>query len=766
MRNRINIFIIIALLLSSLIGMTGCVDEEYNSHSALSNYSLVLSLPIEDVKDIRTRAIEESSITDIFAVIIRNGVAKYESVQSFSVSGVNVQVTLNKLSPKDGEKLYVFCNTGLSSVIAANEEQLLTRVTCTNMVNDGLTMYGTIEISSVNENVELKRSLAKSTLTTPTELTVKCWKICNVPEQGYVSGGYPTDANLEDLTRNSGEIAYFIPRTDNTTTTNACTFLLVEIEQKGWYRLDFYDGGNLNIDDRFVPLNLEKNTYYRFVIQSLSGNGYSTEEEAAANTGSNILYNMTVSNEKAGSSNGQYALAVSTEEIWLYPTDISTKQMALTISAIIPTNSINNITTYQVSLKNHNDQLKLIDGNTPVTTLDLYKNTLLTTENSPREITLSLEGMDIGHAYLEIQLGNITKQVPIKIQSANCYMFDFSVESTLNIPILQANADGIERIKAEDNVIPQILWSDRPDISLIPTYDKDKHVIQVTSNGASFIGNAVIAAVVNNEVRWSWHIWMLDNTYIHLGSKGVFEFNDDKIYSYNNYDFMAMNLGATSDELQNLACRGLLYQWGRKDPFPVSVDNTSNEPYLYVGSDQYKMTGVHPIWGDNIAVIIPNNDDGTNLEHSIRFPNQFIEGMTYIISSTGLGDEDWYTNNPDKRNNYLWISREGDKTPYNPCPIGWIVPDGKIAGPWVGLWPTDGTFVPSKGVSWNSAGSYPFTNLRNPDGHFAGKPDFGFYWWGNGDDRAIHLTTFNKDQVVYSSFCARGQGSFVRCVKE
>lgn len=765
MRNRINIFIIITLLLSSLIGMTGCVDEEYNSHSALSNYSLVLSLPVEEVKDIHTRT-AESSISDIFAVIIRNGFARYESVQSFSVSGANIRATLKTLNPKVGEKLYVFCNTGLSSVIADNEEQLLKQVTYTNTVYGRFTMYGTIEINAPNENVMLKRSLAKSTLTTPTDLTVTSWKICNVPEQGYVSGGYPTDANLEDITYGGDEVAYFIPRTDNNTTTNACTFLLVEIEQKGWYRLDFYDGGNLNINDRFVPLNLEKNTYYRFVIQSLSGNGYSTEEEAAANTGSNILYNMTVSNEKAGSSNGQYTLAVSTEEIWLYPADISHNQTALTVSAIIPANSINDITTYQVSLKNHNDQLKIIDGDTPVTTLDLYKNTLLTTENSLRDITLLLEGMNFGDAYLEIQLGNITKQVPIKIQSANCYMFDFSVQSTLNIPVLQANADGIERIKAEDNVIPQILWSDRPDISLIPTYDKDKHIIQVTSNGTSSIGNAVIAAVVNNEIRWSWHIWMLDNTYIHLGSKGVFEFNSNKINSYNNYDFMAMNLGATSDDLSNLACRGLLYQWGRKDPFPVSVDNAPNEPYLYVGSKKYKMTEAHPTWGDNIALITPSNVDGTNLEHSIRFPNKFIEGMSYVIPSTGLGDLDWYTNNPDKRNNYLWISREGDKTPYNPCPIGWIVPNGKIAGPWVGLWPTDGTSVPSKGVSWNSAGGYPFTNHRNPDGQFAGQPNFGFYWWGNGDDRAVHLTTFNGSQVIYAAFCARGQGAFVRCVKE
>jgi hypothetical protein len=81
-------------------------------------------------------------------------------------------------------------------------------------------------------------------------------------------------------------------------------------------------------------------------------------------------------------------------------------------------------------------------------------------------------------------------------------------------------------------------------------------------------GNAVVQIKNgSNEVLWSWHIWV---TGYDPNSGGT-------TYSRSNgtktYVFMDRNLGATAAATstatdQASAVSGLLYQWGRKDPFP------------------------------------------------------------------------------------------------------------------------------------------------------------------------------------------------------
>ena len=68
-------------------------------------------------------------------------------------------------------------------------------------------------------------------------------------------------------------------------------------------------------------------------------------------------------------------------------------------------------------------------------------------------------------------------------------------------------------------------------------------------------GNAVIAAKDSDgEILWSWHIWLTDMP-------------EEQVYFNDAGTMMDRNLGATSAIPGDVGAIGLLYQWGRKDPF-------------------------------------------------------------------------------------------------------------------------------------------------------------------------------------------------------
>ena len=78
-------------------------------------------------------------------------------------------------------------------------------------------------------------------------------------------------------------------------------------------------------------------------------------------------------------------------------------------------------------------------------------------------------------------------------------------------------------------------------------------IVHFTSDGTE--GNTVLAAFdAKGEVIWSWHLWMTDQPELFAYDEGG--------------ELMDRNLGATSAlEADGAASFGLLYQWGRKDPF-------------------------------------------------------------------------------------------------------------------------------------------------------------------------------------------------------
>lgn len=151
-------------------------------------------------------------------------------------------------------------------------------------------------------------------------------------------------------------------------------------------------------------------------------------------------------------------------------------------------------------------------------------------------------------------------------------------------------------------------------------------------------GNALIAAKDENEViLWSWHIWMPETPVTEVEEA---QFSSRKI--------MSRNLGALVDVPESGVAPaesfGLLYQWGRKDPFPgIGDPATSASATVAEGQEITYLSGQ-----TTRAGVIGN-------------PNVFYY----------LAQNDWQSEGNDGVSDF-W--GEDSKTVNDPCPVGYFLP--------------------------------------------------------------------------------------------
>lgn len=197
-------------------------------------------------------------------------------------------------------------------------------------------------------------------------------------------------------------------------------------------------------------------------------------------------------------------------------------------------------------------------------------------------------------------------------------------------------------------------------------YSGENIVFQIPNKFAE--GNAVIALKgEDGTILWSWHIWMTDVP-------------EEHIYDNIAGIMMDRNLGATSVEPGDVCAYGLLYQWGRKDPFlgsPAYSTITWPTRVCYNASNGYGTLAYHKI------------------ESTISHPTTF----SYITSG------DWLAN----RNDILWTPTNKEKTIYDPCPVGWRVPDGGSNGIWAKAGWTSGSYDGDNKVFYFSTTSPSYT---------------------------------------------------------
>ena len=253
-------------------------------------------------------------------------------------------------------------------------------------------------------------------------------------------------------------------------------------------------------------------------------------------------------------------------------------------------------------------------------------------------------------------------------------------------------------------------------------------------------GNALIAAKdASGTILWSWHVWLTDQP-------------EGQTYYNNAGTMMDRNLGATSATPGDVGALGLLYQWGRKDPF---LGSSSISDAVVA-----KSTGVWP------SPVTASTSKG-NVEYATRNP------MTFITADSS-SNYDWHYSS---RNNDLWKS---SKTIYDPCPVGWRVPNGASNGVWSKAsgssrnfdYPYDDTdegmnFSGKFGgasIIWYPASGYRYRN----DGSLRSVGNIGIYWSDTSSLDNAYYSYSDYNGFVYPSGRggSRADGLSVRCLQE
>ena len=186
-------------------------------------------------------------------------------------------------------------------------------------------------------------------------------------------------------------------------------------------------------------------------------------------------------------------------------------------------------------------------------------------------------------------------------------------------------------------------WNDNSEVeanSVVKnvSYAEDYMIIEMPAT--LHPGNAVVAAYnADGEIVWSWHIWVPETAIV------------TKNYGILTPDMMDRNLGALvaaeKDVKSPVQSFGLMYQWGRKDPFPCPADVKSSSNATVAGKQVEAMEGSGA--ADECKI---------TLEQSIANPTLlgFSQNGSWIIPE----------------GNDLWM--DSAKTIYDPCPPGYRVP--------------------------------------------------------------------------------------------
>ena len=256
-------------------------------------------------------------------------------------------------------------------------------------------------------------------------------------------------------------------------------------------------------------------------------------------------------------------------------------------------------------------------------------------------------------------------------------------------------------------------------------------------------GNAVIAAKdVDGNILWSWHIWLTDQP------QGQEYYNNAGV-------MMDRNLGSTSATPGEVGALGLLYQWGRKDPFLGSSSISS----ITVAKSTIS-------WPSSVS---SNTSNGT-IAYATANPTTFItyNGNNY----------DWYYTGSSSTDNTRWTTSESRKSIYDPCPSGWRVPDGGDNGVWSTALGSSSLFSRTyddshKGMNFSGSFAdqtiwYPATGYRYNSGYCLNYVGYnGNYWSASSSGQlAYYLEFYGNGSVSPSSCSTRTDGRSVRCIQE
>ena len=176
--------------------------------------------------------------------------------------------------------------------------------------------------------------------------------------------------------------------------------------------------------------------------------------------------------------------------------------------------------------------------------------------------------------------------------------------------------------------------------SVVAAADYADGYVTITMPETLHAGNALIAAKdAGDVILWSWHIWV-----------PAVEVTAADYTSFIGGSMMNMNLGAIepvpATGPATVETFGLLYQWGRKDPFVGAAEYDSYPKKAAVSGTAWVKT-----------------EGKVSIEEAIKNPT------VLYIDAAHSDDHDWNATSEAT----LW-DNEGKKTIYDPCPVGYKVP--------------------------------------------------------------------------------------------
>ena len=311
--------------------------------------------------------------------------------------------------------------------------------------------------------------------------------------------------------------------------------------------------------------------------------------------------------------------------------------------------------------------------------------------------------------------------------TANCYLIQGAGNYKFRSVIGNTDAT-VGNVKSVEVLWESFGTDEMPNVGdLIASADYKDGYIRFKTPDNFRDGNAVIAAKNSKgTILWSWHIWCSEEGW------------QEQVYYNDVGTMMDRNLGATSATPGDVGALGLMYQWGRKDPFLGSSSISSDVAALSTG---------------NWKVELRSEDSHTLCD---------MNSMTFY-KSLRLHDSSWCS----------------VKTVYDPCPVGWRVPDGGEDGVWkkAGFVSTQYD-AEHKGFMFDSGETspsawYPLVGSM-PSGIITLIFQIGLYWScsvshdTDGYDTDGYCLYFNVgfDTVIPSHTQEKYYGLAVRCQKE
>lgn len=167
-------------------------------------------------------------------------------------------------------------------------------------------------------------------------------------------------------------------------------------------------------------------------------------------------------------------------------------------------------------------------------------------------------------------------------------------------------------------------------------------------------GSEIIALLKDGVVQWSWHIWV----------------TEIREQTYGDITMLDRNLGALACDAATADAIGLMYQWGRKDPFIGTDVMDKTIPVSMTESVGFGLGPADRVW---TAPYVYNADvvpSGWALEQIRCNETQAMRNPMTFYGNWNSGN--WAGDNSEISDYWGGVSLAG--TVNNPCPAGYRVP--------------------------------------------------------------------------------------------